>query len=97
LFTHESKVATQELEQRLLLSERRHVSTERGTSMVTTHRLAGDTVRRESEVRDLRAAENKTLRKAVRNGRVEQGHKSTLELCPHYSFGGWGQRHQKQQ
>lgn len=96
MFTHDNKVATKKPEQRSSLSERRHVSTEGETSMVT-HRSAGDTVRGESERHDLRAAENLTLRKAVRNCRVQQGHMSTLKLCPHYYFGGWGQRHQKQQ
>jgi hypothetical protein len=96
VYTHDNKVATKELEQRSSLSEQRHVSNERETSMAT-RRPASDTVRGESERHDLRAAENLTQRKAVRNCRVQQGHMSTLELCPQYSFGGWGQRHQKQQ
>ena len=71
LFTHGNKVATRELEERSSLSERRHVSTERETSLVK-HPPAGDTVRGESERHDLRAAENLPLRKAVRKGRVQQ-------------------------
>ena len=47
----------------------------------------GDTLRGESERHDL-PAENLTLRKAVLYCHVQQGHMSTLELCPQYSYGG---------